>query len=100
MTKLTVTYYPDKSVAKLAARFHDGNGYPGDAISIAYGSQVKYDFPFDVDEYDFRGTVEQLFDSIMNAIENKEISYSAIGQLFIILDHFPKDYNYVIITNQ
>ncbi len=109
MTKyLTVTYYPDKHTAKLADRWSDGNGMPGDNIDIAYSSKIMFYSSFgnidiDLGNYDnFRGTYEEFNKSIINELAqySNTITYSAIGRLLIILDNFPDDYNYIIIENE
>lgn len=109
MTKyLIVTYYPDKHTAKLADRWDDGNGTPGDSVDIAYSSKIMFvssfgDTNIDLGDYDnFRGTYQELNKKVLNELAQygNGITYSAIGRLLIILDNFPDDYNYIVIENK
>lgn len=112
MTKyLTVTYYPTLEHATLADRYYDGNGTPGNNISVAFDSKIMFDSSFgsdniDLGDYDcFRGTYDEFNKSVINELaqyyQNQNgMTYSAIGRLLIILDNFPEDYNYIVIDNR
>lgn len=107
---LTVTYYPDKHTAKLADRYYDGNGTPGDCYEVAFDSKITFDSSFgnsniDLEDYDhFRGTYDEFNKSAINELAQHTyqtgMTYTAIGQLLIILDNFPEDYNYIVIENK
>lgn len=102
---LTVEYYPDKHTKKLADRFNDGNGTPGDAIGEAYDKKIIFfctfgSFDIDIGEFDnFCGSYDKLKKAIIESINDTITSYSAIGRLFIILDNCPNDYHYIVIEN-
>ncbi len=65
---MEVYYYPDKQTKKLADRFWDGNGTPGDSIGEAHTKRKKFYKSIDFDIEPFRGTRDQFLQTILTSI--------------------------------